>query len=211
MRTSFRSVRLTIAAICCAGAVPSAQPDGELPRSSTQETAPAHAVSNDYNRALGVSCEHCHTADRWKDDSKPPFRTAVGMARMVAALNTGALKGVGEVACWTCHRGDVRPSRVPRELMDAEIAKWPASLASSPESLKLTMSVYNVTLGVGCEHCHTADWKEYAKRPMTLVKTMASMFEEFPKYMPATARTQCYMCHKGSTKPELRPQGERRP
>ena len=38
---------------------------------------------------------------------------------------------------------------------------------------------------------------------MKLVKTMNAMFEEFPKYMPATARTQCYMCHKGSTKPEL--------
>ena len=33
------------------------------------------------------------------------------------------------------------------------------------------------------------------------VSVMSSLFEEFPKYMPHTARTQCYMCHKGSTKP----------
>ena len=124
---------------------------------------------------------------------------------MVASLNGGALQGVGEVACWTCHRGEVRPSRVPRAEMDAELARWPAALASAPESTKLAMAVYNVTLGVTCEHCHTADWKEKEKRPMKLVATMTSMFEEFPKYMPATARTQCYMCHKGSTKPERRP------
>ena len=62
---------------------------------------------------------------------------------------------------------------------------------------------FNRALGVTCDHCHTADWKGYAKPPMKLVKTMNAMFEEFPKYMPATARTQCYMCHKGSTKPEL--------
>lgn len=161
-------------------------------------------MSQAYNRALGVSCEHCHTTDRWADDGKPQFRTAQGMARMVVALNEGALKGVGEVACWTCHRGDVRPSRVSRDVMDAELAKWPATLASAPESVKLAMSVYNVTLGVSCDHCHTADWRQYEKAPMKLVSKMASMFTEFPKYMPATARTQCYMCHKGSTKPELR-------
>jgi hypothetical protein len=40
---------------------------------------------------------------------------------------------------------------------------------------------------------------------MKLIPKMLSMFDEFPKYMPKGARTQCYMCHKGSTKPELRP------
>ena len=132
-----------------------------LPMTPSQQDAGSHARSQAYNRALGVSCEHCHTADRWADDGKPQFRTAKGMARMVVALNEGALKGVGEVACWTCHRGDVRPSRVPRDVMDAELAKWPAALASAPEAVKLAMSVYNVTLGVSCDHCHTADWKQY--------------------------------------------------
>ena len=174
-----------------------------LPGGARRQLQAPHAASSEYNQALGVTCEHCHTANR-ADDSRPAFRTARAMEQMVASLNAGALKGVGEVACWTCHRGEVRPSRVPRAEMDAELARWPAALASSPESTKLAMAVYNVTLGVTCDHCHTADWKEQEKRPMKLVPAMTSMFAEFPKYMPATARTQCYMCHKGSRKPELR-------
>jgi hypothetical protein len=39
---------------------------------------------------------------------------------------------------------------------------------------------------------------------MKLVRRMTAMFEEFPKFMPPTARTQCWMCHKGKTKPEAR-------
>lgn len=196
------SYRWAAALFTLALAVPR-PPAQNLPAASQRDGA-SHARSQAYNRALGVSCEHCHTADRWTDEAKPQFRTAQAMARMVVALNSGALKGVGEVACWTCHRGEIRPSRVPRAAMDAELAKWPAELAAAPESVKLTMSVYNVTLGVSCDHCHTADWKESTKPPMKLVSRMASMFSEFPKYMPATARTQCYMCHKGSTKPALK-------
>jgi hypothetical protein len=157
-----------------------------------------------YNKALGVECTHCHVDGKWTDESKPQFATARNMARMVTALNGGPLRDVGEVACWTCHSGQVKPARQPRPALDVELAKWPAELASSPASLKLGMAVYNVALGVGCDHCHVADWKAAEKKPMRTVATMTAMFDEFPKYMPETARTQCYMCHKGSTKPKLR-------
>ena len=172
-------------------------------QSSTPQ--PPHATNRDYNRALGVTCEHCHVPDRWADASKPQFETAKNMARMVAALNQGALKDIGEVSCWTCHAGQPRPSRQPRAALDAELAKWPAALAVAPESQKITMAVYNVALGVDCDHCHTTEWKSIEKAPMKLVARMNSMFEEFPKYMPSTARTQCWMCHKGSMRPQLRP------
>ena len=76
-----------------------------LPASPSQQLEPRHDVTLAFNRALGVSCEHCHVPERSSDDAKPQFRTALGMTRMVAALNSGALKGVGEVACWTCHQG----------------------------------------------------------------------------------------------------------
>jgi len=56
-----------------------------------------------------------------------------------------------------------------------------------------------------CEHCHSSDWKALEKKPIKLVPTMSAMFSEFPKYMPETARTQCWMCHKGSARPERRP------
>lgn len=157
-----------------------------------------------YTKALGVECTHCHVAGEWSDDSKPPFATARNMARMVKTLNADSLRDIGEVNCWTCHGGQEKPARQPRPALDAELAKWPAGLASAPDSLKLGMAVYNVALGVSCDHCHVADWKAAEKKPMRTVEKMKAMFEEFPKYMPETARTQCYMCHKGSTKPKLR-------
>jgi hypothetical protein len=173
---------------------------------SAQSTspAPAHATDQAYNRALGVTCEHCHVTDKWTDASKSTFGTAKNMTRMVAALNEGALKDLGEISCWTCHGGQQRPSRQPREALDAALAKWPAELASAPESQKITMAVYSVALGVECDHCHAADWKSTEKPAMKTVERMNGMFKEFPKYMPSTARTQCWMCHKGSTRPRLR-------
>ena len=155
-----------------------------------------------FNRSLGVECTHCHVADLWKDESKPEFGGALKMSRMVEALNATRLRDIGEIACWTCHRGDVRPARLPRPALDAELARWPEALASAPEGQKLTMSVYDVSLGVSCDHCHdTSDWKRANKRPMETAKRMIAMFDEFPKYMPERARTQCYMCHQGSKKP----------
>jgi hypothetical protein len=37
---------------------------------------------------------------------------------------------------------------------------------------------------------------------MKTVRVMGSLFEEFPKYRPASARTQRYMCHKGTAHPQ---------
>ena len=45
---------------------------------------------------------------------------------------------------------------------------WPVS-----GSTRLTMAVYNVTLGVDCGHCHTLDdWKSAAKAPMKQTPAM---------------------------------------
>ena len=99
-------------------------------------------VMDEYNRALGVECAHCHVPDKWADESKPQFATARNMGRMVAELNGRLLKDIGTVNCWTCHRGDVRPSRLPRELLDAELTRWPGDLSNTSENVKLTMAVY---------------------------------------------------------------------
>ena len=158
-----------------------------------------------YNRALGVECTHCHVDGKWADASKPPFATAANMIKMVGAVNE-KLGQADRVTCWTCHAGSTRPERQPRPPLDEHLAKWPSALANAPESQKITMAVYNVALGVGCDHCHNpADWKDMSKRPMKLLPTMNALFEIFPKFMPPTARTQCFMCHKGSTKPVARP------
>ena len=158
-----------------------------------------------FNRALGVQCAFCHIQDQWDNESKPEFATARKMFQMVKVLNENQLAKTSGVSCWTCHAGQTKPSRLPRPSLDAEMVTWPTELAGSPEGVKLTMSVYNVSLHVGCAHCHSAaDWKSDAKPAYKMVARMKAMFTVFPQYMPATARTQCWMCHKGSTEPKRR-------
>jgi len=156
-----------------------------------------------FTRALGVECTHCHVAERWTDESKPAFATARNMIRMVREINGRLLADVGKVTCWSCHGGQVAPSRFPSAELDKRLAEWPSGV---PETRKMAMTVYAVTLGVTCEHCHvTGDWAKAEKTPMKLVARMTAMFDEFPKYMPATARTQCWMCHKGARTPKTEP------
>src|SRR5918995_1457073 len=45
------------------------------------------APLDEYNRALGVECSHCHVPDQWQDDSKPAKATARKMVEMVPLLN----------------------------------------------------------------------------------------------------------------------------
>ena len=163
------------------------------------------SIMRAFNRALGVQCAFCHVQDQWDNESKSEFATARKMLQMVKVLNENQLAKTSGVSCWTCHAGQTTPSRLPRPSLDAEIVKWPTELAGSPEGVKLTMSVYNVSLHVQCAHCHRpADWKSDAKPAYKMVARMKAMFSVFPQYMPATARTQCWMCHKGSTEPKRR-------
>ena len=158
-----------------------------------------------FNRALGVECDFCHVQNQWENESKPELGTARKMFQMVKVLNENQLAKTRGVSCWTCHAGQTKPSRLPRAELDAELAKWPTDLASASEGVKLTMSVYDVTLHVACNHCHElADWKSSAKPAYKMVARMKAMFSMFPQYMPPEARTQCWMCHKGSTEPKRR-------
>jgi hypothetical protein len=167
-------------------------------------------IMDEFDHALGVECSFCHDPDHLESDAKPQFATARDMYRMVDGIGSGLLASRGGLTCWTCHRGQSKPSRFPSaELADLQ-SKWPADLATSPDALKLTMTVYTRSLGVTCEFCHVAgDWKSHAKRPMATMPTMLAIFDELPKYSKAAAnRSQCWMCHKGSTSPERHPVGK---
>ena len=154
----------------------------------------------DFNAALGVECTFCHVKDDWKSAGEPKWAVARNMWRMVQALNADQLTKTRGIRCATCHGGQNKPSRLPPESWQAIADRWPATAA---EDQKLTMSVYSASLGVGCEHCHDpADWKSKGKPAFATALRMVAMFSEFPKYMPATARTQCFMCHKGQKQPQ---------
>jgi hypothetical protein len=166
-------------------------------------------IMDEFGHALGVECAFCHDPDHLESDAKPQFATARDMYRMVDGIGGGLLASRGGLTCWTCHRGQSKPSRFPSAELDELQAKWPADLAGSPDALKLTMTVYARSLGVTCDFCHVAgDWKSHAKPAMVTMTTMLAIFDELPKYSKAAAnRSQCWMCHQGSRSPERHPVG----
>lgn len=155
-----------------------------------------------FNRALDVKCAHCHVPEQWHDESKPAFAIARNMMRMVQTLNENHLPKGKSVSCWTCHGGQIKPERMPREKFELILESWPKELAEVEEGTQLGMAVFSASLGVRCEYCHvTNNWKASARPAHQMVSVMNGMFEIFPKFMPPGARTQCWMCHKGSTTP----------
>jgi hypothetical protein len=74
-------------------------------------------VMNYIGSSLGVKCTFCHVkeGDKWDfvSDAKPEKGTAREMIKMVQGLNKVNFKGNPAVGCFTCHRGDAHPARVP--------------------------------------------------------------------------------------------------
>jgi hypothetical protein len=68
------------------------------------------------------------------------------------------------------------------------------------------MAVYSSSTGLRCTECHTSDnWKRFETDKMRIVPRMAALFTRIEPFMPPTAQTQCYMCHKGENKPRKGP------
>lgn len=159
---------------------------------------------NAWSTALGVECAHCHVAGQWADASKPTFDFARRMSRMLDAVNAGPLKDLGGISCRTCHRGRPVPVRLPADAWETIRDDHAEDFAVAPNRA-ITMSVYAASLGVDCSHCHEADRALNTKAPKAMVARMLSIFEEIPKHFDKAVRmprTQCYMCHQGSVKPE---------
>jgi len=75
-------------------------------------------VMNYMGSSLGVTCTYCHVNKdgKWNFvlDEKPEKGTAREMIRMVQGINKGNFKGNPAVGCFTCHRGNNEPVRVPQ-------------------------------------------------------------------------------------------------
>ena len=66
-----------------------------------------------FTRALGVKCDHCHVQGDFSLDDKPEKEVARSMMKMMANLRQNAdefLPGgrVQKATCWTCHRGSAK-------------------------------------------------------------------------------------------------------
>jgi hypothetical protein len=182
------------------------------------------------DRALGVECSHCHVGDDWKRGDKPEFAFASRMMKMAQGLSSGTLRDLGGVTCWTCHRGQVKPARMPRASWEDRLSKWPDALKLSAEDAKkparevyrnvpsmanapaggfaMTMSVFAAALGVSCDHCHVpGHWESDEKPAKQTARRMLRLFSEIPEYFESSRQPnmQCYTCHQGSAKPQRQP------
>ena len=62
------------------------------------------------SEALGVECEHCHSASGDRDvEGNPNKDIARDMIRMVRDLNQRSFGGRNVISCFTCHRGSAAP------------------------------------------------------------------------------------------------------
>jgi Photosynthetic reaction centre cytochrome C subunit len=181
-------------------------------------------------RDLGVECNYCHVAGSWTQDDKPQFAFTVRMTKMQDGLNAGTLRDLGGVTCWSCHRGNAKPARMPRASWEDRLAKWPGALkledgdarqpveevyrniqslkGSNAGGLAMTMSVFSAALGVSCDYCHTeGHWDSDAKPAKKMARRMLALFTEIPHYFESSRQPsmQCYTCHQGSPKPQRRP------
>jgi formate-dependent nitrite reductase cytochrome c552 subunit len=132
---------------------------------------------------------------------------AVTGQHLVDAVNAGALKGVAPITCWTCHRGQTHPPRLPdiawQGIRDQHVGEF-----TSPNAA-LTMSVYAAALGVDCSFCHEpGSFTAPTKPAYAMVAKMVAIFDEIPGHFDASRMpsTQCYMCHQGKRIPERRPE-----
>jgi hypothetical protein len=73
-------------------------------------------VMQNWTRAIGVKCDHCHVIGQWDKDEKPEKQVTRDMVTMVGKLNNELLKGIKNlksekptVGCYTCHRGMAKP------------------------------------------------------------------------------------------------------
>lgn len=192
---------MSVAALVLAGAVAIAQPPAP-------DSPDHHAQNLTINRALGVPCVHCHNPPKSKAAPKPTYLFAQRMMRMVEGLNSGKLKELGGITCWTCHRGKTKPARLPRESWEALKTEYASVFVGPRAERAVNMSVYAASLGKRCEHCHIEGlWGDESKYQKLLTFKMLSLFEEIPTYFEASRQPnlQCFLCHQGKVKPEREP------
>ena len=77
-------------------------PAGRLPR-----------VMNFFSNSLGVQCSHCHVPDQWEKEDKEAKQTARKMLNMVHDIIQTFYGNQGQIGCFGCHEGKVKPELVP--------------------------------------------------------------------------------------------------
>jgi hypothetical protein len=115
-------------------------------------------VMNYMGSSLGVKCTYCHVNKdgKWDypSDAKPEKASAREMIKMVQDLNKANFKGNPAVSCFTCHRGEHEPVRVPQLPLAAipfaetrGVANTSAAPKPAPPTADQMLAKYTEALG----------------------------------------------------------------
>ena len=113
-------------------------------------------VMNYMGSSLGVRCTFCHVNKdgKWDfvSDEKPEKGTAREMIKMVQGINKASFRGNPAVSCFTCHRGNEHPVRVPQLPIAAatpHVEAAPAATApkETPPTADQILAKYTEALG----------------------------------------------------------------
>ncbi len=113
-------------------------------------------VMNYMGSSLGVRCTFCHVNKdgKWDfvSDEKPEKGTAREMIKMVQGINKASFRGNPAVGCFTCHRGNEHPVRVPALPIAAatpfaEAAPAAAGPKETPPTADQILAKYTEALG----------------------------------------------------------------
>ncbi len=157
----------------------------------------------EWSKALGVECSHCHVDDQWSLPYMPTFDLAYRMSKMVEELNAGPLKSMGGVTCNTCHQGAPIPPKITREQWEAAAKPYEAAFAGD-NSLALQMGVFTASLGAPCSHCHDPqNWGSDDKPQKGIGRRMRGMVGGINKHFAGVKNPEisCMSCHQGKLKP----------
>ncbi len=171
------------------------------PHARAQEDVQARM--QEWARALGVECSHCHVDDQWSLPYMPTFDLAFRMSKMVTALNEGPLATMGGVTCNTCHQGRITPPQVTRDQWEAAARPYEAAFAGD-NSLALQMGVFTASLGAPCSHCHDPqNWGSDDKPQKAVGRRMRGMVGGINKHFAGVENPEisCMSCHQGKLKP----------
>jgi photosynthetic reaction center cytochrome c subunit len=184
---------------------------------------------------LGVDCAYCHSLanGNFAEEGNPFKDRARQMMLMAADLNQNfvaqlpATVGGKEITCATCHNGrpnsfngvsspgsnyPLEQSAIPDDfrlpLEDLALLRITGASQGDLQAVELnqnTMYHFNQSLGVGCAHCHNANYfpsDERAQKGYAL--TMLQMTQHIEQqYAPImnNKSPSCWMCHRGAVLP----------
>lgn len=161
------------------------------------------ARMQEWSKALGVECTHCHLDGQWSLGYLPTFDLAYRMKTMVDDLNAGALKQYGGITCNTCHQGTLIPPKVTQAQWERDAKRYAAAF-NGDSSLALQMGVFTAALGVGCSYCHDPNNWGWDDSPMkAAARRMRGMMGGLNKHFAGVKNPEigCMACHQGKIKP----------